>query len=403
MFDKLGVALVVGFLATTTAGAREDESATGPASETNAPAPADEATPQKPADETTAPASTSEKRAPAPEPAEEPIQPKGLPALEPAPVDPRYGPATGSVLGPWGFFELSGALALGSLGSIGYGPNMGGWLSLNGGWGFDAGPVHLRPAAQFGIGLQTPVDSENGRALTWSPVGLTLSATDLLNERLTAPLGLRLTPTLGLAIPTSAEGGWAVTTISLGAQLERRFGPVELALRARAAKPIAIGLASTGNWAGSSRTTILCRTGESICSGPPFQSRWILADSFLAEGWLLKSLSVGLELSWNFVWSVSSVSAAPDEYSCRALDSSGNPTCASGTAVSTRIITASRFFVSWAFFDHLGLSVELTNIVDHGFAPGFPFFSARPGFYPVAWVNLWVRTDPALQRSWLEQ
>jgi hypothetical protein len=307
-------------------------------------------------------------------------------------------------LGPWGFFELGGGLALGSLGDLYSSPGLGGWLSLSGGWGANAGRLRIRPALQFAIGLFGPPQSETGQLLSWTPVGLTLSAVDLLDEALTGPVGIRLTPMVGLTIPTSAApGGFVLTTISLGIQIERRFGPIELALRARAGKPVVVassGLTSVSRGDGTS--IVLCRNAESICSGPPAAPTWVLADSFLAEGWIVESLSAGFELSWDFAWRTS-VADTRDGYSSTTLDSNGNPVTQTGPRVFTSVTSGSRFFVSLAPFKYLGLTLELTNVVRHGGLPQFPFFSAGRGFYPVASVNLWVRTDPAIQRNWLEQ
>jgi hypothetical protein len=113
-------------------------------------------------------------------------------------------------------------------------------------------------------------------------------------------------------------------------------------------------------------------------------------------------VSAGFELSWDFAWRTSVVDTR-DEYSCTTLDSNGNPACQTGPRVFTSVTSGSRFFVSLAPFKYLGLTLELTNVVRHGGLPQFPFFSAGRGFYPVASVNLWVRTDPAIQRNWLEQ
>jgi hypothetical protein len=407
MINRLGTSLLLAALALGTARAQEaaesTDQAPAPAEEVLAPeaestvAPFDDEADSTPATPTDARSRQSTELV-------DPTIDATPPTRGPAPVDPRFLPAVGSAVGPWGFFELSGALALGSLVDSPYyysGPAAGAFLLLNGGWGVEAGPLHLRPAAQFAMGFSVPVDSEQGRAFNWSPIGLTLSATDLLNAQLTAPLGLRLTPTLGLTIPTSASyDPFLLTTISLGVQLERRFGPIELALRARAGKPIEVATTSTA----SSGGVLLCRTGESICAngGPP-RNRWLLADSFLLEGWILESLSAGLELSWDFSWRVTNL-AALDQYSCQAINSAGQSACQGGSQIITSVFTGARVFTSWAPFKYVGITLELSNFVSHsGYTPRVPFISAAPGFYPVLSLSLWVRTDPLLQRNWIEQ
>jgi hypothetical protein len=155
----------------------------------------------------------------------------------PAPSAARAVPAVGSTVGPWAWMELGGYVGSGTFVEPSNFGSGGPWTKVSTGWGFEVGRVHLRPAAHFGLGVELGDRDTAIRipSVFMTPLALSLAATDLLDEGFT---GLRLTPAVGLTIPTLLDAGTPFTTLSVALQLERRFGPIEVALRSEAGKPL---------------------------------------------------------------------------------------------------------------------------------------------------------------------
>ncbi len=209
--------------------------------------------------------------------------------------------------------------------------SLGPWASLVVGWGFEAGPVHLRPAARFALSYF--LDSDRLPAERWSPtpVELSLAATNLLDdERYT---GFRLTPALGVTIPTQFGEELAWSTVSVALQLERRFGPVELAWRAETGKPFF--------------------PPAPPCLQPAFCTvnrnpiNWTLVNSLQGEGWIDPTLSIGLRLGFGVAWNhlLAGAQGVPAQ-----------------TVADTRLSTSGHVWVSRAFARLFGLSADLVSV-----------------------------------------
>ena len=302
------------------------------------------------------------------------------PTPSPPPSPPRY--AAGSVVGPWSFQEFGAFLGAGTFvepANYGY---AGLWTNLTAGWGFEAGRVHLRPSARFSLGYELTVpDLEAGSRFSWSPLALSLAATNLLDEPRT---GLRLTPAFGLTIPTSLSRSTALTTLSLALQLERRFGPVELALRSEVGKPLYAAFA----------------TLPSLCRTCPIEAQpnvnWTWGNTLQAEGWITDSLSLGLSLAWNIAWGFPLAGV----------------TGQNGPSVGTRDLITGRVFASWAFARLFGVSFETNTTQTPLFIDRdgtrrvrFPFLSlgSWADNATVLFLSVWFRTDVALARNWIER
>lgn len=283
------------------------------------------------------------------------------------------------MIGPWSFLEAGGSLGAGTFVDPQLFSMAGLWTSLTAGWGFDAGPLHLRPSARFSFAYElTLPDQSVGSRATWTPLVLSLAATNLLDEPRT---GLRLTPAFGLTVPTSVSRSTPLTTLSLALQLERRFGPVELAFRSEAAKPL-YGLSTTP---------------PSLCYACPIEEQprvnWFWENSLQAEGWITDSFSLGLSLAWNIAWGF----PVPIEQ-----------TSPYASAVGARSLTTGRVFVSWAFTRLFGLSFDLNTTqppLDGLQRVRFPFLSLGSWAEnrTVLSLSLWFRTDVALARNWIER
>ena len=299
----------------------------------------------------------------------------------PAPQSPRF--TMGSVPGPWAFLELGLSVGAGTFVDPSLFSSLGPWTSLTAGWGVEAGPVHLRPAIRLGLAYEAALsDDRAGRRFSLTPVMLSLAATDLVHEKLT---GLRLTPAVGFTIPTATGRSIALTTLSLALQLERRFGPVELALRSELGKP-------------------LYGVFPSTCSSCPLEAQpdvnWSWLNTLQVEGWFTDSLSCGLSLGWNLAWGFP-VSVGVNE---------SGPVGA--ISVSTRDRTTGRVFFSWAFERLFGLSFEVNTTQAPWMTAStgqralrFPFlsFGAWADNTTVLFLSLWFRTDPVLSRNWIER
>jgi hypothetical protein len=298
--------------------------------------------------------------------------------------------ASGSALGPW---ALIGAGAFVGGGTF-VEPELYGFAGLftnvAAGFGFDVGPVHLRPLVDVALNAAVALPEDDRRSRFWaSPVSLSLAATNLLDEKTT---GLRLTPAVGLTIPTSLGRSVPITLLSGAIQLERHFGPIEVALRSEVGKPL------------YAEYPAICTICEYVAQ-PRFNWFWI--NTAQAEGWFNESLSLGLSYAWNIAFGFpvpsSQVAMAP-------RDPNGN--YLSPTYVSTTDTVTGRVFFSWAVSRHFGVSLDLTTtqppfLVD---ATGtrrvrFPFLSFGTWAQNDTVVSLgaWFRTDVAISRNWIER
>jgi hypothetical protein len=303
----------------------------------------------------------------------------------PPPLSPASGgvPA-GSTLGPWAFMDLGAFLGAGTFVQPEYYGYAGLFTSVSAGWGFDVGPVHLRPSAHVGLAYQlTLPDAESGVRFSATPISLSLAATNLLDHSAT---GLRLTPAVGLTIPTTLGRSIPLTTPTLALQLERRFGPIEVGLRSEVGKPF------YGEY------PPLCRFCAFEAS-PRFN--WLWSNGLQAEGWFTDWLSLGVSYAWNlgfgFPVATDQVSFAPGD---------------SRTFVSTTAAVTGRVFFTWAFTKRFGLSFDMSTTQP-------PLFTDRDGVRRVrfpflslgSWADnttqfffaFWFRTDAYLSRNWIER
>ncbi|MDP1829357.1 MAG: hypothetical protein Q8L48_39190 [Archangium sp.] len=301
------------------------------------------------------------------------------------PVAPAPSPpfAAGSVVGPWAWTELGGFLGAGTFVEPRLYGLAGFWTDLSAGWGFEAGRVHLRPSARFSLGVEATLpDSVTGNRVSFTPLALSLAAANLIDEPRT---GLRLTPAIGLTIPTWLDGSTPLTTASFALQLERRFGPVEFGLRSELGKPIYVALQPTS-------------APLSFGVAQP-NVNWSWANSLQAEGWITESLSLGLSFGWNMAWRFSAA---------REVDPftpAGAP--AAGSA-RTDLMTG-RIFGSWAFMKRFGLSLEMNTtqppLSGDRSSVRFPFLSLGnwANNTTVLFLSVWFRTDATLARNWIER
>lgn len=316
-----------------------------------------------------------------------PAKPKNIPA---ASTPARGAVPAGSVLGPWSFADVGALLGAGTFVDPQLYSYAGLFTSVSAGWGFDVGRVHLRPSARVGFSYElTGPEPEKKSRFSATPIALSLAATNLLDEKVT---GLRLTPAVGITIPTSLGRSIPLTALSLALQLERRFGPLEVGLRSEVGKPF---------YAEYPPLCGLCSFEEQ----PRFN--WFWTNGLQAEGWFNDSLSLGLSYAWNVSFGLPVPS---DQVAFAPRDSNGNllsPTFTSATDTVT-----GRVFFTWAITRFIGMSLDLSTSQP-------PFFIDRDGVRRVrfpflslgTWANnttvfflgLWFSTDAVLARNWIER
>ena len=187
--------------------------------------------------------------------------------------------------------------------------------------------------------------------------GFTLALPDVAHDR--AGTGLRFTPAVGIELSvindlapgedrSSGRPSARLLTPWLAGQLERRFGPLELAYRLEArAMPLGRGA-------------------------------FDLSQRLLAEWWVVPELSFAASLDWSTAW--------------------GFPPNPIGRSVVPTNLARVRVIASWNFSTIVGLVVE--GALQHSFAwEGLTFsnnaFSGTVGFT--------FRTDALLERNWIDR
>lgn len=297
-----------------------------------------------------------------------------MPALQaPLPAElpetaPANAPARGSVPGPWAYAQLGAALGNSVLFDQ-YSAELGLGLDVAAGFGAEVGGVKLVPVLSFSS-VYRPVQSFRGPAalrtpaFTWSPVALTVASPDVFHEsRFT---GLRLTPIIGFTMPTASLNEVPITTVSVAAQLERRFGQLEFAWRV---------------------------TGEGVLSRvtrpmPPsfFTPEWRLTNRLFAELWLVPSLSVAIGVTIVAQWD-------------RIIGFIG-------TTTLKREFLGGTIQANWAFTELFGVTFDLATYdqILSNQVP-FPFWSSGAFNQNSTQFVLaaWFRTDALLMRNWLDR
>ena len=258
-------------------------------------------------------------------------------------------PAQGSVKGFFLFAELN-ATAGSNLNFRGpvYAPK----VSAVGGYGGSLEGVRLSTTLRAEVaGRWVPFEDQT--RINPLLFAVTLALPDAGSDR--AGTGLRITPAIGVelsVINDPAPGDDRVSarllTPWLGGQLERRFGPLELAYRLEA-RVMPVGR-------------------------PAFE----FAQRLLAEVWVVPSLSFAASLDWFTAW--------------------GFAPSALGRSVVPTNLARVRVIGSWNFSPIVGLVVEGT--LHHAFAwEGLTFsdnaYSATVGFT--------FRTDALLERNWIDR
>lgn len=277
-------------------------------------------------------------RFPEPLPLPPPELPPAVRRDEPAPNPMRVRAAGGSASGHWGYAETG--LAVGATTFVDP-RNSADWSIQSffvGGWGFQRGGVRIVPSAAIAWTLLGPV----------SPVGLRVAAPELLMEKRTR---LRLTPVAGLTIPTVPAPN-LLSVVSLGLQLERRFGPVEVAYRSEAGRTVSARVAT---------------------------ETWLLLNRLLVEAWLRPWVSAAIGLALLSGWPERAAAAA-------ALPFLFTTTAQINLALDRRV----------------GLSFSVDSAMPATDAMGQPVF-ALSSIATTLSLRVWVRSDERIQRNWLDR
>jgi hypothetical protein len=204
-------------------------------------------------------------------------------------------------------------------------------------------------------------------SLRWEPLALDAGARlarldlrvavpDLFGERLTR---LRLTPLAGFTLPVT---GRRVTAVTFGVQLERRFGPIEIAWRTEGSKSAVIE-----GWQAPQSAALLNR--------------------LLVEGWLLPYVSASIRFDLVSRW------LEPE----LVFPSGPPPTLRQADAFVTAVQ------LNFALHALAGFTFSMETSMPAGLA--FPFYAVgrEAENLTTFLVRLWLRSDARLQRNWLDR
>lgn len=287
--------------------------------------------------------------------------------VAPAPVEvpnPLWQPARGSAKGPWAFVEASGWLGSGTF----VNPDLYGFGGLqNGivaGWGFEVDTLRFVPSIGFAWGVQLFEQAD----FAWTPISVRLAMPDLFYEKWLTMI--RVTLLVGLTIPTNELRLTPYTTGTFALQLERRFGPVEVAYRVEGGRSFV----------------------ELLTGAPRQQNTWLLTNRFFVEGFILEWLSVAFGFGVLSSWS-------------DAINDGGVPAT---SPAAHRDLFNTTVQINVALTRFVGLNLGMDNTMpalDPAGRPRFPFyaFGAATMNYATFELRFWVRTDPQIQRNWLDR
>ena len=277
-------------------------------------------------------------RFPAPPPVPPLEPPPAVRRDEPAPNPMRVPAAAGSASGHWGYAQTG--LTLGAATSSGT-RNV--ELAIQsffvGGWGFERGGVRIVPSAAIAWTFPAAL----------SPVELRVAAPELLVEKRTR---LRLTPVVGLTLPTAPAPN-LLTAMTLGVQLERRFGRVEVAWRSEAGRTVSEAVAT---------------------------ETWWLLNRLLAEAWLWPSISAAIAVGLLSGWPERAAAAA--------------------TPLPSLLSTTAQLNV--ALDRRVGVSLSVDAMMPATDATGRPGFALDSVVMTFS-VRVWVRSHERIQRNWLDR
>ena len=223
-------------------------------------------------------------------------------------------------------------------------------------------------------------DVETGRRVTVTDLRLGLSAPAILRDR--ALTGIAFTPSLSLTVPTSPESWNAGLVTNLGATISasRSFGPVDVRLslggtRGFFASP-QTGMRATNSRDSDGNRLVLCRQDEPVCGFSGWNTEWSFSVGgqvgWRATGNLLVYLGYSFMKSWRHPATLS-----VDEYTPKAVDSSGQPVACVGLCQSdhTRAFLGASYQIDPHYSVDLGLFTMQTPLSDDGRSVRFPWLS----------------------------
>jgi hypothetical protein len=242
----------------------------------------------------------------------------------------------------------------------------GGSLGVSGRYTGKLAGIKLSVSARWGISLEyTRPDNETGRRFSHSDLRLGLSAPGIAKIPV---VDITISPSIGISVPLTAES-WnsgLILGASAGLGLNRSWKYVSVGLSGNVSHGFYTATANYGVQPGNiftpkdaeGRNTLLCRTGESICSingmNPLLGIGGNLNVSIRPTDALSFGISYGLGHTWKYA-----VTDTRDEYTADTLDSNGNYAAHVGTGHSDRMTT--NISASYSFTDNLAASLYLQN------------------------------------------
>lgn len=189
-------------------------------------------------------------------------------------------------------------------------------------------------------------------------------------------------PILGVTLPTR-DAFFVDPILALQPQLRlrARFDALVVGLAAFANVPVITAWAPT-DWM-EHTSTRRCPPDETLCRMPVARELWRLGASAQVEYWALPSLSGGARLA---------LEGRNEDLARFVISPDGDSTIPRWLTLEVR----AHAFINWAFSDHFGLT--LTGGLAHE--------RRDSGITGTSWdaaLSLWFRTDPRLNRFWLDR
>ena len=242
----------------------------------------------------------------------------------------------------------------------------GGALGVSGRYTGKLAGIKLSVSARWGVSLEyTRPDNDTGRRFSHSDLKLGLSAPGIVKIPV---IDVTISPSIGISVPLTAES-WNAGLIlgsSAGLGLNRSWKYVSVGLSGNVSHGFYTATANYGVQPGNiftpqeaeGRNTLLCRTGESICSINGMNPLLGIAGNVNISVRPTDALSFGLSYGLGHTWKYA-VTDVRDEYTADTLDSNGNYAAHTGTGQTDRMTT--NISASYAFTENLAASLYLQN------------------------------------------
>jgi hypothetical protein len=241
--------------------------------------------------------------------------------------------------------------------------SLGASLDLSARYSFKLGGIKLGVSGRGVVAYEyTLPDSANGRRVSWRDLSFGLSAPAVYKETFS---GIGLTPSLSATVPITLES-WAATTITvLSANLNftRSISRFDLSLslggsRGFHQRPEIAAQANQRTDPANNRVE-LARFGENLAATAGTNTAWTARGTFAATLHVTEELTFDASYSLAAVWKYE-IAPVGDQYTPKALDSTGQPVACEGICRGKDIVTTS-VAANYQLSDHWGVTLYIQS------------------------------------------